>query len=35
MLGDKADLVPLSSNNSPWLFAICGLCFAEDTFINH
>jgi hypothetical protein len=21
--------------DSSWLFAVCGLCFAEDTFIYH
>jgi hypothetical protein len=24
----------ITCGDSPWLFAVCGLCFAEDTFIN-
>ncbi len=25
----------MNCSDSPWLFAVCGLCFAEDTFIYH
>ncbi len=25
----------INCSDSPWLFAICGLCFAEDTFVNY
>ncbi len=26
--------VHMNCSDSPWFFAVCGLCFAEDTFIN-
>jgi hypothetical protein len=25
--------IRMNCGYSPWLFAVCGLCFAEDTFI--
>jgi hypothetical protein len=25
----------MNCSDSPWLFAVCGLCFAEETAIGH
>ncbi len=27
--------IHMNCSDSPWIFAICGLCFVEDTFVNH